>query len=82
MAFIGSSKIGSLPGMINKEVGGATRNVLEGDWKSSKMLATMVGRRRGFWDTERLKRYISDSFHWDFTYSSPSFLAAGLFYIP
>ena len=37
------------------------RNFLEGGWKSSKMSATMVGRQRGFWDTKRLKRYISDS---------------------
>ena len=41
---------------------GVARDFLEGGLKSSKMSATMVGRRRGFWDVERLKWYISDSF--------------------
>ena len=41
---------------------GVARDFLEGGSKSSKMSATMVGRRRGFWDVERLKWYISDSF--------------------
>ena len=61
---------------------GVARDFLEGGSKSSKMSATMVDRRRGYWDEERLKRYILDPFQWDFTYSSLSFLAARLFYIP
>ena len=37
---------------------GAARNFLEGGSKSSAVLATMVGRRGGFWGAERIKRYI------------------------
>ena len=43
-------------------VRGVARNCLEGGSTSSKMSASMVARRRGFWDAEWLKLYISNSF--------------------
>ena len=61
---------------------GVARYFLEGGSKSSKVSATMFDRWRGFWDAERLKRYISGFFQWNFAYSSLSFPATVLFYIP
>ena len=61
---------------------GLAKSFLEGGLKCSKGPATIAGPRRGFCDAEWLKRYISDPFQWDFLYSSLSFLAVGLLYIP
>ena len=61
---------------------GVARNFLEGGSKSSKMLATMVERRRGFWNAERLSgifRTLSNEISRN---QACLFLAAGLFYIP
>ena len=64
---------------------GSTRGVgrifLEGGSRSSRMPGTMADWYRKSWVKERLKRYISDLFHWNFAYSNMSFLAAELFFL-
>ena len=61
---------------------GVASSFLQGGSKYSKMLATTVGWWKKFGDAELLKRYISDLFQWDFTYSNLSYLAAEVFCIP